>query len=102
MVKKTHYAPGYLSNWSIQVRYYGLMYAIGILCALYLIRREVRRRQITFSDDDVMNFVMLSRSLEGLSGRDCITSSLVGEHYRDNLWEIRKSGMAVWPLKRVG
>ncbi len=81
----------------IQVRYYGLMYAIGILCALYLIRREVRRRQIPFSDDDIMNFVMLS-VIGGIIGARLYYVIFSWEHYRDNLWEIPKvwhGGLAI-------
>ena len=44
----------------LQIRFYGLMYAIAITCGLYIIRREVRRQQIPLSNDDVLNFVMLS------------------------------------------
>ena len=46
-------------NAPLQIRYYGLMYAVGITCGLFLVRREVLRKQIPLSADDVVNFVML-------------------------------------------
>ena len=81
----------------LQVRYYGLMYAIGILCGLYLIRFEVRRKQIPLSDDDIMNFVMLS-VIGGIIGARVYYVIFSWEHYRQNLWEILKvwhGGLAI-------
>ena len=42
----------------VQIRFYGLMYAIAIVCGLYIIRREVQRKTIPLDDDQVMNFLM--------------------------------------------
>ena len=42
----------------IEIRYYGLMYVIGILFASYLIKKEVRRKGMGLTDDDVMNFII--------------------------------------------
>lgn len=42
----------------IEIRYYGLMYVIGILFASYIIKKEVRRKGIGMTDDDVMNFII--------------------------------------------
>ncbi|PID58299.1 prolipoprotein diacylglyceryl transferase [candidate division KSB3 bacterium] len=44
----------------LQFRYYGLMYAIGIMCAVRIMQREARRKNLVLSENDVMNFVMLS------------------------------------------
>ncbi|GAK57425.1 prolipoprotein diacylglyceryl transferase [Candidatus Vecturithrix granuli] len=81
----------------LQVRYYGLMYAIGILCALYLVRHEVRRKQIPLSDDDIMNFVMLP-VIGGIIGARLYYVIFSWEHYRQNLGEIVKvwhGGLAI-------
>ncbi|MFQ6672234.1 MAG: prolipoprotein diacylglyceryl transferase, partial [Candidatus Tectimicrobiota bacterium] len=40
-------------------RYYGLMYAVAILVGIALIRRDVRRRGLSITDDDVVNFVLI-------------------------------------------
>ena len=42
----------------VQVRFYGLMYVIAILMASYLIRKEIARKGIGLTDDDVTNFVI--------------------------------------------
>lgn len=42
----------------IQIRFYGLMYVIAILVGSYLIKKEVRRKGINLTDDDVMNFIL--------------------------------------------
>lgn len=44
----------------LTIRYYGIMYAVAILVALALIRRDVRRRGIPITDDDAVNFVLLA------------------------------------------
>lgn len=44
----------------ITIRYYGLMYAVAILVGLALIRRDVRRRGLPITDDDVVNFVLIA------------------------------------------
>lgn len=44
----------------LTIRYYGLMYAVAILVGLALIRRDVRRRGMPITDDDVVNFVLLA------------------------------------------
>jgi len=42
----------------IEIRYYGLMYVIGILFASYLIKKEVKRKGIGLTEDDVINFII--------------------------------------------
>ncbi len=42
----------------VQIRYYGLMYVISILFALYIIKKETLRKGLGLSDDDVTNFVL--------------------------------------------
>ncbi len=73
------------------------MYAIGILCGLYIIRREVRRKQLPLSDDDVINFVMLS-VVGGIIGARLYYVGLSWSNYAHNLWEILKvwhGGLAI-------
>lgn len=80
-----------------QIRYYGLMYAIAITCAMFLIRSEVRRRQIRLSDDDVINFVLLP-VLGGILGARLYYVLFNWGHYSQNLWEIFKvwhGGLAI-------
>jgi len=42
----------------IEIRFYGLMYVVAILVGSYIIKREVRRKEIPMSPDEVMNFVV--------------------------------------------
>ncbi len=42
----------------LEIRFYGLMYVVAILVGLYLIKREVKRKAIPLSDEDVTNFVL--------------------------------------------
>ncbi len=43
----------------LTIRYYGLMYAVAILVGLVLVKRDVRRRGLPITEDDVVNFVLL-------------------------------------------
>jgi phosphatidylglycerol---prolipoprotein diacylglyceryl transferase len=81
----------------IQVRFYGLMYAIGITCAVFIIRREVLRKQIPFSEDQVVNFV-LSCVIGGILGARLYYVGFNWESYRHEAWEILKiwhGGLAI-------
>ena len=80
-----------------QIRFYGLMYALGITCALYIIRREVRRKNIPLSDDGVMNFVILP-VIGGIIGARLYYVIFHWDHYSQDLWEILKvwhGGLAI-------
>ena len=43
----------------ISIRFYGLMYVIGIVLAMLMLPRETRRKGLPLSDDDVANFVLI-------------------------------------------
>ena len=51
----------------LSIRYYGLMYVIGIIVAIFLIRSEVRRKNLPLSDDDQTNLLLLT-VLAGIIG----------------------------------
>lgn len=42
----------------IQIRYYGLMYVVGIVVGTYLFKKEVLRGKLTLTDDEITNIVM--------------------------------------------
>lgn len=42
----------------IEIRFYGLMYVVAILVGSYIIKREVRRKGMPMSPDEVMNFIV--------------------------------------------
>ncbi|MBI5454687.1 MAG: prolipoprotein diacylglyceryl transferase [Deltaproteobacteria bacterium] len=42
----------------IEIRFYGLMYVVAILVASWLIKKEVKRKSIALTDDEVMNLII--------------------------------------------
>jgi len=81
----------------LQIRFYGLMYAIGITCAVVLIRREVLRRHIPLSEDQVVNFVLAS-VLGGILGARIYYVLFNWGSYRMDVWEVLKiwhGGLAI-------
>ncbi|MDP2682987.1 MAG: prolipoprotein diacylglyceryl transferase [Deltaproteobacteria bacterium] len=75
----------------IQIRFYGLMYVIAILAGSFLIKREVRRKGIKLTEDDVMNFVLWS-ALGGIIGARIYYVAFNWDYYSANLREVP----AVW------
>ncbi len=80
-----------------QIRFYGLMYAVGILCALYILRREVKRKGIPLTDDQIMNFLMFV-VLGGIIGARVYYVVLSWDNYSHTPGEIVKiwhGGLAI-------
>ncbi len=42
----------------IQIRFYGLMYVVAIVCATYIIKHEVKRKKIPLTEDNTMNLIL--------------------------------------------
>jgi phosphatidylglycerol:prolipoprotein diacylglycerol transferase len=81
----------------LQFRFYGLMYAIGIICAVLIMRREVVRKNIALSEETVMNFVMLS-VFGGIVGARVYYVVFNWAYYSQDLSEIIKiwhGGLAI-------
>jgi phosphatidylglycerol---prolipoprotein diacylglyceryl transferase len=51
--------PVFVEFGPISIRFYGLMYVIGILLAMVMLRREAKRKGLPLTDDDVTNFVLI-------------------------------------------
>ena len=64
----------------ISIRYYGLMYVLGILAAIFLIRSEVRRK-----------------GLRGLSAPGSTMWCLIGRSIANSCGRYRQSGEGDWP-----
>jgi phosphatidylglycerol:prolipoprotein diacylglycerol transferase len=75
----------------LSIRYYGLMYVIGIVVAIFLIRSEVRRKQLPLTDDDQTN-LLLCTVLAGIVGARLYYVVFNWPFYRQFPWEIP----AVW------
>lgn len=73
------------------VRYYGLMYVVGIIVAMFLIRSEVRRKGLPLSDDEQTNLILLI-VLAGIIGARLYYVVFNWAYYRQVPWDI----LAVW------
>jgi len=51
--------PVFVEFGPISIRFYGLMYVIGIVLAMLMLPREAKRKGLPLSDDAVANFVLL-------------------------------------------
>jgi phosphatidylglycerol:prolipoprotein diacylglycerol transferase len=75
----------------LSIRYYGLMYVVGIIAAIFLIRSEVRRKGLPLTDDDQTNLLLLT-VFAGIIGARLYYVVFNWSFYRQFLWEIP----AVW------
>ncbi|HXH09257.1 MAG TPA: prolipoprotein diacylglyceryl transferase [Alphaproteobacteria bacterium] len=75
----------------ISIRYYGLMYVLGIIIAIFLVRSEVRRKGLPLSDDDQTNLLLFT-VLAGIIGARLYYVVFNWPYYRQFPWEIP----AVW------
>lgn len=75
----------------ISLRYYGLMYVLGIIIAIFLVRSEVRRKGLPLSDDDQTNLLLFT-VLAGIIGARLYYVVFNWPYYRQFPWEIP----AVW------
>jgi phosphatidylglycerol:prolipoprotein diacylglycerol transferase len=75
----------------LTIRYYGLMYAVAIVVGLALVKREVRRRALPLSEDDVVNLVLVVVAA-GILGARLYYVAFNWDFYGRNLWEIP----AIW------
>src|ERR671922_1219108 len=75
----------------VSIRYYGLMYVLGIVAAIFHIRSEVRRKGLPLTDDDQTNLLLLA-VFAGIIGARLYYVVFNWAYYRQFLWEIP----AVW------
>ncbi|MBI5286673.1 MAG: prolipoprotein diacylglyceryl transferase [Deltaproteobacteria bacterium] len=75
----------------VQIRFYGLMYVVAIFVGSILIKREVKRKGIALSPDDVLNLVLWT-VLGGILGARVYYVIFNWGYYWANPWEIP----AVW------
>jgi phosphatidylglycerol:prolipoprotein diacylglycerol transferase len=73
------------------IRYYGLMYVLGIIAAIFLIRSEVRRRGLPLSEDEQVNFILFT-VFAGIIGARAYYVVFNWAYYHRFPWEIP----AVW------
>jgi phosphatidylglycerol:prolipoprotein diacylglycerol transferase len=75
----------------LSIRYYGLMYMVGIIAAIFLIRSEVRRKGLSLSDDEQTNLILLI-VFAGIVGARLYYVLFNWTYYRQVPWDIP----AVW------
>src|SRR5919106_4502753 len=73
------------------IRYYGLMYVLGIIIAIFLVRSEVRRKGLPFTEDEQTNLLLVT-VLAGIIGARLYYIVFNWPYYRQFPWEIP----AVW------
>jgi phosphatidylglycerol:prolipoprotein diacylglycerol transferase len=76
----------------VEIRYYGLMYVIGIVLGIILARREVVRRDIGLSKDDVISYAFWVVIGGLLGGRLYYVAFMWRDFYAGNPLEI----FAIW------
>jgi prolipoprotein diacylglyceryltransferase len=81
----------------ISIRFYGLMYVIGIVLAMVMVRWEVKRKGLPLNDDEVVNFI-LALVFGGIVGRAYTMSPLTGTTMARIPRKSRRSGGAAWPF----
>jgi phosphatidylglycerol:prolipoprotein diacylglycerol transferase len=64
-----HIDPVFLSIGPLQFRWYGLMYVLSFIATYFIIRSEVRRKQLSLSNDDVADLVFYGAMGVVLGGR---------------------------------
>jgi phosphatidylglycerol---prolipoprotein diacylglyceryl transferase len=75
----------------ISIRFYGLMYVLGIIAAIFLIRSEVRRKGLPLTDDDQTNLLLVT-VFAGIVGARIYYVIFNWPFYSQSWWEIP----AVW------
>ena len=79
------------------VRYYGLMYVIAIVVAIFLTKREVDRKGLNLRMDDILDFVLISVPL-GIIFARLYYVAFMWETYSRNpgdIWKIWQGGLAI-------
>jgi phosphatidylglycerol---prolipoprotein diacylglyceryl transferase len=64
-----HINPVFLSIGPLQFRWYGLMYVLGFVATYFILRSEVRRKQLPLTRDDVADLVFYGAMGVVLGGR---------------------------------
>ncbi|MDR1114461.1 MAG: prolipoprotein diacylglyceryl transferase [Candidatus Margulisbacteria bacterium] len=83
--------PVFLDLGFLQIRYYGLMYAIALLAGIKLILTEVKRRRLGGNEDQILN-IILGAFVGAILGARLYYVLFNLPLYRGDIWEI----FAVW------
>jgi len=81
----------------IEVRWYGLMYVVAIIVGIILVNQEVKRRELSLSLDDILDFVLVTIPIAIVFAR-LYYVVFQWNHYGQNLDQIYKiweGGLAI-------
>ena len=89
--------PEFIGIGPIEVRWYGLMYVVAIIVGIVLVNREVKRRGMTITLDDILDFVLITIPIAIVFAR-LYYVLFQWNHYGQNLADIYKiweGGLAI-------
>ena len=81
----------------IEVRWYGLMYVVAIIVGIFLVNREIKRRGLSITLDDILDFVLITIPIAIVFAR-LYYVVFSWNHYGQNLSDIYKiweGGLAI-------
>lgn len=81
----------------LTVRYYGLMYVIAIVVAIFLVKVEADRKKLNLKMDDILDFVLISVPLGIIFARLWYVAFMWGTYGRHpgDIWKIWQGGLAI-------
>lgn len=79
------------------VRYYGLMYVIAIVVAIFLVKVEVDRKGLKLKMDNILDFVLISVPLGIIFARLYYVAFMWGTYgqHPGDIWKIWQGGLAI-------
>lgn len=81
----------------VQVRWYGLMYVVAIIVGIFLANREVKRRGMDLTLDDILDFVLITIPIAIVGARLYYVAfkwPYYGQHLGD-IYRIWEGGLAI-------
>lgn len=83
--------PVFLRIGPLEIRYYGLMYIIAIVLSFILLNKEIHRKKIPFTKDDIYNFIIFT-VLGGILGARIYYVLFNWDYYSLHIGEV----FAIW------
>ncbi len=81
----------------VSIRWYGLMYVVAIIVGILLVNREVKRRGLAMTLDDILDFVLITIPISIIAAR--LYYVIFSWHYYGNnlgsIYKIWEGGLAI-------
>jgi len=52
--------PVFLKVWIFELRYYGLLYALGFLLSYFILKHLAKERKLELNEDDIDTYIILN------------------------------------------